>query len=140
MYFAERAAMQSYKSEVEAITEKNDNVQAEMRSMKSGIDSIQSFMKQLQLTGTMPTKTSRTEPSSLSGNTSDPNRVARSGYALYGKSTVMTPVDGALLRRIHNQGILMDIPSETHFEKKHQEPLDFHFRMSGILQHLMSFI
>jgi hypothetical protein len=79
MSFAESAAMQSYKSEVEAVTEKVYNVQAEMRAMKAGIDSIQAFMKQLQPTGTVTTKTSRTEPSSLSGNTSDPKRVAGSG-------------------------------------------------------------
>jgi hypothetical protein len=47
--------------------------------MKAGIDSIHAFMKQLQPTGTMTKTTSRTEPSSLSGNTEDPNRVAGSG-------------------------------------------------------------
>jgi hypothetical protein len=79
MSFAESVAMQSYKSEVESVTEKVDNVQAYMRSMKAGIDSIQAFMKQLQPTGTVKTTMSRTEPSSLSRNTGNPKRVAGSG-------------------------------------------------------------
>jgi hypothetical protein len=37
MSFAESAAMQSYKPEVEAVTEKVNNIQAEMRAMKAGI-------------------------------------------------------------------------------------------------------
>jgi hypothetical protein len=79
MSFTESVAMQSYKSEVEAVTEKVDNFQAKMRAMKAGIDSIQEFMKQLQPTGTVTTKTTWTEPSNLSVNTAYPKKVDGSG-------------------------------------------------------------
>jgi hypothetical protein len=79
MSFAESADMQWYKYEVEAVTEKVDNVQAKICAMKAGIDSIQAFMKQLQPAGSVTTPTSRTEPSSLFGNTDNSTRVTGSG-------------------------------------------------------------
>jgi hypothetical protein len=80
MSFAKIAAMQSYKSEVEAVTEKVENVKMEMRATKAGIiDSIQELMKEPQPLGTVTTAKSRTEPSNLGGNTSDSTRAAGSG-------------------------------------------------------------
>jgi hypothetical protein len=67
--------------------------------MKAGIYSIQEFMKQLRPAGIVAKTTSRTDPSSLSGNNSDPTRVGGSGlgtvrqvqcheYSGWGPSTV----------------------------------------------------
>jgi hypothetical protein len=82
MSFAKSVAMQLYKSEVEAVTEKVDNAQAAFFATKAGIDSTQAFMKQLQPAGTVTTSTSWKEPSSLLVNAGDPMRAASSGYGL----------------------------------------------------------